>query len=187
MGVHGIAALHVTELRRGPKINEYYRNKGKISPATARAIDLLMTGAVKTQKEAAEAVGLSAVSLGMNIRSAAGIQYINSAHEAIRDKTIDTSVLIDKLSRRAVEVIGDLMEDAQKEDIRLRAAIDLADRGKETAKTQKLQVDSFTVSGRDVASLAEAMVAAAQLRETYAEAATGNYLKAGDSGAEPTG
>jgi hypothetical protein len=157
-----------------------YGSKTRISPAVARAIDLWMTGAAKTRKEAAEAVGITPVTLNLNIRSPAGRAYVNTAHDIIREKSIDTSVLIEKLSRRAIEVIGGMMEDADKEDVRLRAAIDIADRGKETAKTTKIQADVFTVSGRDVAALAEAMVKAANIHEQFAEAATGNFIKNGD-------
>ncbi len=156
-----------------------YRVKSNLSPAVARAMDLWLSGAVKTKKEAAAAVGIHAVTLSLNSRSPAGIGYMTGTHELIQDKTIDTSVLIEKLSRRGIEVIATLMEDAEKEDIRFRAAQDLADRGKETAKTQKLSMESYTIANRDVAALANAMVAAATLKDQFPEAASGNFITAG--------
>ena len=162
-----------------------YRDKHTLSPAVARALDLWATGAVKTKKEAAEAVGLHKQTLYLNSRSPAGRAYVETAHTIIQDRAIDTSVLIEKLARRGIEVIAGLMEDAEKEDIRFRAAQDLADRGRETAKTQKLSVESYTISNRDVSALAQAMVAAANLRSQFPEAAEGNFLTAGNDESNP--
>lgn len=150
-----------------------------VSPRVARALELWATGATKSKAQAERIYGLHQGALSCALYNPYAVKYVNDLQSGYQEKTISTAALIEKLSRRGIEVIGDLMEDAQKEDIRLRAAIDLADRGKETAKTQKLQIDNFTVSGRDVAALAEAMISAAKLKEVYAEAATGNFIRAG--------
>lgn len=172
-------------LRAGVSASPQYRDKHTLSPAVARALDLWTTGAVKTKKEAAEAVGLHKQTLYLNSRSPAGRAYVETAHTIIQDRAIDTSVLIEKLARRGIEVIAGLMEDAEKEDIRFRAAQDLADRGRETAKTQKLSIESYTISNRDVSALAQAMVASANLREQFPEAAEGNFLTAGNDESNP--
>lgn len=158
-------------------MHKVWGHKQRLSPAVARALDLWMTGAVTTKKAAAEAVGISPVTLNGNAKSPAGLRYIASAHEAINNRTIDTSVLIEQLSRRAVEVIGGMMEDAEQPALRLKAAIDLADRGKETSKVTKVQTESFSISGRDVDALAKAMVMGARLRDQFPEAAEGDFIK----------
>lgn len=160
----------------------YFNRRRNMSPVVARALDLWSSGAVKSRKAAAEAVGLSPQTVYLVSRSPIGRQYMTTAHEIIQEKTIDTSVLIEKLSRRAVEVIGTMMEDAEKEDIRFRAAQDLADRGKETAKITKVQSENFMIGAGDVAALADAMVKAAQLKTQYAEVADKGYIRLEDGG-----
>jgi len=173
----GMSNIHVEPHKPGTAMHRIWGHRQTLSPAVARAMDLWLTGAVSTKKAAAEAVGISPVTLHGNAKSPAGIRYIESAHEAISNRTINTSVLIEQLSRRAVEVIGGMMEDAEQPALRLKAAIDLADRGKETSKVTKVQTESFSISGRDVEALAKAMVMGAKLREQYPEAAEGDFIK----------
>lgn len=171
------SSFHVKPFKPGTSGWRYWGHKQSLSPAVARALDLWISGAVSTKQEAAAAVGLCGVTVSQNARTPAGIRYINSAHEVIQNKTIDTSVLIERLSRRGVEVIGAMMEDAESPALRLKAAIDLADRGKETSKVTKVQTESFSIAGKDVAALAQALVRGAQLRDRFPEAAEGDFIK----------
>lgn len=102
---------------------------------------------------------------------------MGTAHEHINNTALQTTELIDKLSRRAIEVIGTQMEDASSEALRLKAAIDLADRGSETSKIQKHQVESFTLSSQDARAIAESMVAAATVRQRHSDLRTDNFDK----------
>jgi hypothetical protein len=138
-----------------------------LSPRVKMALRLYVHGVVPTQREASRLAGLNEAYFSQVINSSAGKQYMKSAHNIIEENAHDTNLLIQKLSHRAIAVIGTLMEDAGKEDVRLRAAQDLADRGPETAKIQKHQVESFTLSSSDARAIAESMVQAAAVKKTY--------------------
>lgn len=153
----------------------------EFSPRVKLALRLYVHGVCKTQKEAAHAAGLNYNYFHTILHTPAGQHYMKTAHQLIEEHANDTNALIAKLSHRAIEVIGTLMEDAGKEDVRLRAAVDLADRGPETAKIQKHQVESFTLASTDARALAEAMVAAAQVRNANTALITDNFDKVGDS------
>lgn len=148
-----------------------------LSPRIRMGLRLYVHGVVKTQKEAASLAGVSNVYFSQVVNSPAGMEYMKSAHNIIEENAHDVNLLIKRLSERAIGVIGTLMEDASKEDIRLRAAQDLADRGPETAKIQKHQVESFTLSGADARAIAESMVAAAAVRGTYEELKTEDFVR----------
>ena len=69
------------------------------------------------------------------------------------------------------------MDRAEKEEVQLRAAIDLADRGSKTAKITKLQAEPFKLDDNAAQMLADALVASATARQRHVEAASGNYIK----------
>jgi predicted nucleotide-binding protein len=146
-----------------------------LSPRVRMALRLYVHGVVKTQIEAARIAGLSNAYFCQVVNSPAGQTYMKSAHNIIEENAHDVNALIKRLSHRAIEVIGGLMEDASKEDIRLRAAQDIADRGDETAKIQKHQVETFTLSGADARAIAESMVQAAAVRERFKELKVENF------------
>lgn len=131
--------------------------------------------AVPTLKEAAMAVGLHPVYLSKMARTAAGVEFMETAHAMIQQTALSTSALIDKLSRRAIEVIATQMEDASSEGLRLKAAIDLADRGSETSKVHKHQVESFTLGSEDARAIAESLAAAASVRQVNASLKHENF------------
>lgn len=97
--------------------------------------------------------------------------------DKLNDKTLETSVLLHKLGREALDRIAGLMRFSSNENIILRASQDLADRAPGTQKIQKHQVEAFTLSGRDSAAIAAAMVEAAKVRQGYAEVMQGNFIK----------
>jgi hypothetical protein len=138
-----------------------------LSPRVRMALRLYVHGVVPTQREASRLAGLSEAYFSQVINSPAGRTYMQSAHNIIEENAHDVNLLIQKLSVRAIGVIGTLMEDASKEDVRLKAAQDLADRGPETAKIQKHQVESFTLSSSDARAIAESMVQAAAVKKKF--------------------
>jgi hypothetical protein len=139
------------------------------------ALRLYVHGAVSSMSEAADAVGLSRAYLSKVYNTPAGQQFMASAHELINNTALNTNQLIEKLSRRAIEVIGTTMEDGSSEGLRLKAAIDLADRGAETSKIHKHQVESFTLGTDDARAIAESMVQAAALRAKHTNLETENF------------
>lgn len=136
---------------------------------------MYVNAAVPTLREAARIAGISYQYL-ININGTeAAKKYKQTAHEIIDEKAADTTALISALSHRAVQVIGQMMEDGGSENIRLRAAIDLADRGPETSKIQKHQVESFSLSSEDARGIAESLVAAAAVRQRNAHLAEEDF------------
>lgn len=103
---------------------------------------------------------------------------IASMEGAITKQAVDLSVLIQKLSEKALARMEQLMEGAGKEEIQFRAAQDLLDRNPETSKTHKIQSMGLSLSGQDVQALVKAMTSSAGMKEEFAEAATGDYVPA---------
>lgn len=151
------------------KFYEGLTDPSQLSPRVRMALRMYVNAAVPTLKDAAIAVGITPQYLSNINGTVAAKKYTQTAHEIIEEKAHDVNALIASLSHRAVQVIGQLMEDGSSENIRLRAAQDLADRGPETSKIQKHQVESFSLSSDDARGIAEAMVAAATLRQRHEE------------------
>jgi len=138
------------------------------------AARLYATGACRTKKAASLAAGLHPNYLTMLTSPANGsvpvLRMLNDIDEKIEDQTIETSAIISLLGRKALGKIAHLMNNGS-EGTQLKAAIDLADRAPETSKTQKVQLDSFSLSGQDVKDLAAAMVESAKAQSAYADVA----------------
>ena len=145
------------------------------------AIRLHASGACKTKKEAALAVGLSPQTLygtsAPKVRDPQVRQLYTDIDEMVQDETISNRMLIERLSRKAIGRIAKLMEQTDNEKIQLDAARDLADRGNETSKIQKHQVESFSMSRDDAKGLAEAIAESVRVKQKYAELETQNYIR----------
>ena len=148
--------------------------KADLNPRVKMALRMYAFGACKTLTEAAEVCDLSVGYLSLKKNSPAGEAYMQSAQQILDDKTASTSEILNRLGRRGLEVIGQFVEDPADKKLQLRAAIDLADRAPETSKVQKVQVESFTLAGRDAKALAEALVAGRSVQEEYAHLREGN-------------
>lgn len=146
-----------------------YNAMKELSPRVRMALRMYVNAAVPTLGEAARAVGINYNHLALCARSPVGQEFMTTAHEIINDKAAATNVLIEKLGRRALEVIGQTMEDSQSEALRLKAAIDLADRSPETAKSQKLSLEAFTLEGKDAQLLAQALAEGKEVEARFAE------------------
>ncbi len=158
---------------------ESLRKPEDISPRGQMGLRLLVHGGM-TVKDAAATIGMHPGSLGIIKNSPAGKAYMDSAHKVLENKALQGSALISALSRRAIEIIAETMEDAENPALRLKAAQDIADRAPETAKTQKHHVESFTLSGKDAQAIALAMTESAkamQSKEYQEIAAGGDFIK----------
>jgi hypothetical protein len=138
-------------------------------------MELYESGTVKTKSEALKTVGLSSTALWAAEQSPAGTAYVETMTQIVRDRVIDINLLIDKMTRRAVEIVGDLAENAGKDDVRLRAAQDILDRGSRTAKVHKAQVAIAKITDTQAQNLAEALVASAEMRKQMAGQEIGVY------------
>jgi len=141
-------------------------------------MELYESAAVPTKKEAAAAVGLTSVSLGMAMKSPVGQAYTSALSGQIHDKVVDLSATIERLSARALERVEYLMNYAGKEDVQLRASQDILDRNPVTSKTSRLTVDKLSLNGRDVEALIKAVTQGKGLKETFPDAAAGDFTPA---------
>jgi hypothetical protein len=164
------------------KTYEQLQNREELSPRVKMALRMYAHGAVRTLEQAAEATGISYQYLSTVKNFPIGKKFMNAIDEKLSDKSIQTSAIISELGRKAIGKIAGIMEDGEKEEHRLKAAIDLADRAPETSKIQKHQVEAFTLSGKDALALATALTQSQQVREHYTSVAAGNYDKVGEIG-----
>jgi len=158
-----------------------FRRVKPLSPRLRNAVRLYASGIVPTKKAAALAVGLAPSTfyqVSCQVVNDPGVKSMfTSVDQLVQDETIDTRRLIEIMSRQAIGKIGNLMNGAAKEEVQFMAARDLADRGQETSKIQRMQVESFTLSGKDVAGLRESMVEAARVKAANAELADGDFIR----------
>lgn len=157
-----------------------------MSSPVKRALRSYASGEHKSIRAAARAHGISVNWLNIMSNTTGGQSVINETMDLVRDKSISVEALIERLGRRGIEVIANTMENAKSDELRFKAAQDLADRAPKTSKTQKIQSDAPVIAGRDLRMLAEALVVGASLKERYAEAAQGNYVRV-DTGEDLNG
>lgn len=148
----------------------------RLSPRVRHALRALTVGGMKNN-DAAKIGGVTPAYLSQVKSSQPGMDYVNGLNDSIDEKAMDTSSLLTKLGREAVATIANLMRSSSNQNITLRASQDLADRSAETQKTQRHHVETFSLNGKDAREIAAAMVEAAKLREDYAAAALGDYIR----------
>jgi hypothetical protein len=147
----------------------------KPSPRVRNALRLYVTGACRTKREASIAAGLHPHYLTMLTAPGSGSdpakQMMEEIHTLMNDKTVDMSVVIQKLGRVGLGTMAKLAVMGGNERIQLDAAKSLADRSPETAGVQKIQVDGLSIASMDAQALADALVESARLREQYSHIA----------------
>lgn len=122
-----------------------------MTPREELAVRLFHTGAAKTKAEAMRAVGISTWPEGADVMG-------RKIADALDQRFMDTGMLLRVLGREGLETIADTMRDpGAGPALRLKAAIDLADRGPETSKIQRHTVMSAQFSGDDLRALADAI------------------------------
>jgi len=139
------------------------------------ALRLYVSGACKTKKEASTAAGLHPNYLTMltGPNGSAPVRNLMEEMEAqLHDKTLDMSHVMTYLGRKAAMTTG-LLLDSANERIKLDAAKELMDRSPETQKTQRVQVDAFSLDGKDVAGLISALTESARTEAEHAHAKDG--------------
>lgn len=153
----------------------------KHSPRVKMALRLYGSGAVTSMSEAARLAGCAASTAYVAKLQVNGLAMMERLDRNIEERSVSMSAVIAALGQKAVERMEKLMDHGTTEQIQFQAAKDLLDRNPETSKHSKLQVDSFTIDGRDAAGLAAAMVEAARVRSAFAEEVRGDYVKLADS------
>lgn len=135
-----------------------------LSPRMKNALWLYESSIVPTKCAAARAVGLAPQTF-YQATSGANSALAESTYLAVEQRVMSIREKIEALSHRAIDRLGDLMESGD-EQVALRAAIDVADRGQETAKIQKMEVMP-TMKSEDIQALARGLVEAARVRALY--------------------
>lgn len=157
------------------------RKRKPLTPRMRQALRLYHSGLVPTKGAAADAVGLNRqtfYSATMPIVGDAQVgRLVGEVDLMVENATINTRALVEQLSRKAIGVIGKVMLHGDKEENRLKAAVDLADRGSETSKIQKHQIESWSLGSQDAKSLADALVEAARVKQLNAVVATQDYIR----------
>src|SRR5580765_1494775 len=154
-----------------------------LRPRVRTAMRLVLTGATRTQAEACRVVGLDQAYLSAVKRSPVVAAYIRRLEAQLDQIAINMSAAVQELGRRGLLKIAAFMESDQvKDELRLRAAMDLADRSPETSKTSKLSIEGdLTIREADANRLIAALVEASQADEKYArEVSAGDYIKVDD-------
>lgn len=160
------------------KERENIFNYVRPSPRVKLAAALYGSGVARTKKEAAQAAGLHPQYLSLLRNNPEVNQIIGEAERAVRFKTEDISTLLQRLGRESLMTIDEIRTDpTAKAETRLKAAVDLADRSPETAKTQKHQVTSFSIDGEDAQAIIAALAESQQVQDQYAQEVQGNYVK----------
>lgn len=143
------------------------------------AAQLYATGVMPTKKAASEAAGLHPNYLGMlmNAGNPQVIGIVQQIESMMMQDNVDMSKIVQAAGKRALRNIAEIMENGGKEENRLRAAIDLADRYPETAKTQKIQSTSFSIDEESARALTAALVESSKGYKAKMEIASGDYVR----------
>lgn len=147
----------------------------KPSARVKLAAMLYVTGACPTKKAASTAAGLHPNYLTMltspNNGSSATLALLDELTRELQDKTIDMSVVMNRLGRLGLSKLAQLAIGGSNERIQLDAAKTLADRSPETAGIQKVQVDALTLGTADAQAIAAALVESARLSQDFEKVA----------------
>lgn len=151
----------------------------KISPRVRLAAKYYNSGIAKTLGEAARLAGLHPGTLyAMNISGNEEFNRISAQAAKNADiATGDISAVLQRLGRNALITIEELRAKSDSESIKLKAAIDLADRSPETSKVQKTASLGITLEGKDIAELTRSLVEAAKVQNEFIGVTTGDYVK----------
>lgn len=147
------------------------------SPRVKMALRLYGSGAAHTQEEAARIAGCNRYWLSQARQLPAGRALMDEIEQGLQKKTIGLSAVVSALSHQALAKVAQLMDKGSTEAIQLNAATTILDRNPETSKSNRLQVESFTLSGRDAKGLADAMVEAARVHEEFKNEVAGDFVR----------
>lgn len=159
-----------------------------LSPRVKTALRLYVSGAVRTQGEAARLSGMDKHYLSqLKVQNPVAQAYIAKLEAEIESGAVNMNAAIQQLARKGLMTIAKMMEsDLVKDELRLKAAMDLADRSPETSKTNKLSIEAdLSIRHEDANRLIAALVESSVAEATYAPLVSeGDYVKV-DDGSQP--
>ncbi len=167
-----------------PVSEEHRLRNIKPGPRLRMAARLYATGAVKTKRAAAIAVGVTPEYFTtMSTENAEIANLIGEVDRQINDGSIELSKVIALIARRAARKMNELIGSGN-DHIALKASSDILDRNPETSKTVKATITSFHIDGQDAKELAAAMVQAAKVKEQFRSIVVGDFVRVEE---EPNG
>ncbi len=169
-------------------VTQAWKNKEthNFTPKTKMALKLYVSGAARTQAEAAEIAGCHKQSVTLARNTPTGRALERAFEHGVMEKAMSLSAVIEKLSAKALTVMEDLIEHGSTEEIQFKAAKDVLDRNPETSKTNKVQVESFTLSGRDAKEIAAALAEGRALQAVDSEVAEGDFVRVQEVSERPS-
>lgn len=141
------------------------------------ALKLYVSGAARTQAEAAEATGVSKQAISIARNTPTGRRLEAGFDDAVQERAVSLSAVIAKLSEKALMVMEEQIENGSTEEVRFKAAKDILDRNPETSKTNKVQVESFTLGSRDAKELAAALLEGRATEQKFKELESADYVR----------
>lgn len=171
--------------RTGRQLLQHEHRDKPLTPRIRLATRLYATGVAKTKAQAAEMAGLAPSTFYItSVTENQVTDLMNKIDRELEDEHLDMGRLLKQVGRRAVRHIAWTMEsDEVKHEVRLKAAQDLADRSPETSKSTNINLGlNAGLTDTQVASLRDAMLEAAAMKEKFASAAQGNYVTVSDAG-----
>lgn len=146
------------------------------------AARLYATGAAPTKKAAAEAVGIHPVWFTLlTNHNEETKRLVDNVDQQIEDQSVEMSTVLRTVGREAIKRIRQLMVGSTRDDIALKAAVDLADRNPETSKIQRHEVASVHMGPAEAKELAAALVEGARVRERYVADVQGDFIRVDSS------
>lgn len=106
--------------------------------------------------------------------------YVAKLERDLDAGAVNMSAVMQELGRRGVQRIAAIMEDDNvKDELRLKAAQDLADRSPETSKTNKISLEGdLTLRTMDAAALVKALLEGNEVAEEFdRQVEEGDYVK----------
>jgi hypothetical protein len=176
------AMLHPSTARQ--LLQHEVRSKN-LTPRVKLAARLYATGVAKTKRQAAQMAGLSeSVFYITSISEPKVSELIAQIDREMESDQINMGKLIQKLGRRAVRNVAQIMENPQvKDEVRLKAAQDLADRSPETSKVLNIHATiAAPISDEQFELMRKAMLESESAKAQFADAAKGNYVTVNDAG-----
>lgn len=165
-------------LAQATRTSYAYMRDLKLSPRVKTAARLYATGAVKTMKAASELAGLHPNTLTMYMQHNSELQeMIQQIDAEVAAKTVDTAPVLKHLEVVALSVMNNLMRNSGSEQIKLKAAQDLLDRGPRTGKVQRTMSVGLTIDGEDAKALAASLVASRNVTQRYLHEVQGDFEK----------
>lgn len=154
-----------------------------LSPRLKMAYRLYHSATVPTKAAAAKAAGLSPATFyiasrpKIDLMNPEGTDIAARMDDKLDEQVINARALLSKEAIKSIIKLAQLRDTGGSEGIQLKAAQDIADRCPDTSKTQRIESSNFSLEGKDVANLVNALVHSRSARSHITEGLEGDFIK----------